>query len=187
MARDKNPEPAPENIPSAPDLRTTLLNKRPESWDRLPDLDLYMDQLLNYVNRKRPFASADQDLTKSMVNNYIKQGILPRPNGKRYTRDHIAELSMLVLLKEVLPMQDSQELFEQLDLFEASQAGYDLFREELDRTFLLTAEVLENTREDSRGATALRFALLSYATRRVAISLLEDGRDDSTKRDEPEL
>ena len=45
-------------------------------WHHLPDIELYMDQLLTYINRQVPQDLKTQDLSKSMVNNYIKQEIM---------------------------------------------------------------------------------------------------------------
>lgn len=75
-------------------------------YDELPDIDLYMDQVLTYVeNHLRPLVPADEKLlTASMVNNYVKQGIIPTPKAKRYTRDHIAYLIAICLMKRTFSM-----------------------------------------------------------------------------------
>ncbi|MDD2363986.1 MAG: DUF1836 domain-containing protein [Eubacteriales bacterium] len=147
-------------------------------WEQFPDLELYMDQLLSYVNRQQPFPSAEPALTKSMVNNYIKQEIIKRPNGKRYRQEHIAQLSMLVLLKEVLPIQDCQELFQEVGLYENTEETYAFFQESLTAALNSTAELLASAEgERDYGAEALRFALLSYASRRVAMALLQEAKD----------
>lgn len=154
----------------------TLRNNRPASWDHFPDLELYMDQLLSYVNRQQPFTSEEPALTKSMVNNYIKQEIIVRPNGKRYNQEHIAQLTMLSLLKEVLPIQDCQELFREVGLYEDTEATYNTFLQNLDDAMNSTAATLAETSERNHGADALRFALYSYASRRVAMALLEEAK-----------
>lgn len=75
-------------------------------YHELPDIDLYMDQVLTYVeNHLRPLVPADEKLlTASMVNNYVKQGIVPTPKAKRYTRDHIAYLIAICLMKRTFSM-----------------------------------------------------------------------------------
>ncbi len=151
-------------------LEQILQDQRPAAWEQFPDLDLYMDQLLSYVNRQQIFGDPETGLTKSMVNNYIKQEIIPRPNGKRYNREHIAELNMLMVLKEVLPIQLCQVLFEELDLHTETAKGYGLFEDQLDQALTAVAGMLD-TEPDAQAA--LRFALLSYASRRVAMALLQ--------------
>ena len=56
----------------------------------IPAIDLYMDQLLTYIDAQlRPLVAPDEKLlTASMVNNYVKQGIIPAPKAKRYTATH---------------------------------------------------------------------------------------------------
>lgn len=81
------------------------------AWEELPDLELYMDQVLSLVSRY--LAAGDEKvLTASMVNNYVKQKLLPPPVNKRYNRSHIASLLMLCILKSVLPIAAVQQLFQ---------------------------------------------------------------------------
>ncbi|MGB4609246.1 MAG: DUF1836 domain-containing protein [Saccharofermentanales bacterium] len=149
-----------------------LREKRPQEWDSLPDIELYMDQLLSYVNRQIPEMMRDQELTKSMVNNYIKQQIIPRPNGKRYNKQHIAELSYLLMLKEVLPIQQCKELFEQLKIGDQVEQNYTDFLNLLDEILLGGADDLTKISGKDTGPEALRFALLSYVMRRIALFLI---------------
>ncbi|MGI6580154.1 MAG: DUF1836 domain-containing protein [Saccharofermentanales bacterium] len=149
-----------------------LREKRPQEWDSLPDIELYMDQLLSYVNRQIPEMMRDQELTKSMVNNYIKQQIIPRPNGKRYNKQHIAELSYLLMLKEVLPIQQCKELFEQLKIGDQVEQNYTDFLNLLDEILLGGADDLAEISGKDTGSEALRFALLSYVMRRIALFLI---------------
>lgn len=68
-------------------------------WEQLPKLDLYADQVLSYIN---PLCESHnvKPLTKSMINNYVKLGLIPAPDKKRYQRIHIAFLFVIVFLKE---------------------------------------------------------------------------------------
>ena len=63
-------------------------------WDELPDLDLYMDQVLSLIHRYLgPEESPDgKGLTSSMVNHYVKMHIMPPPEKKKYNRIHLAYL-----------------------------------------------------------------------------------------------
>lgn len=163
-------------------LMNILREKRPMDWEELPDIELYMDQLLTYVNRQQPFDGSELDLTKSMVNNYIKQGIIARPHGKRYTREHVTSLSMLNLLKEVLPIPLCQTLFELIDVQAEPRERYEEFRETLDWCMNITADALHEADDESLESKVLRLALFSYAARRAAIKLLEGAK----KEEEPE-
>ena len=81
-------------------------------WERLPELELYMDQVITFMNRQlEPFATeGERLLTPSMINNYVKDGVLPRPEKKKYNRDHIAMLLMICTLKSVLSLPEIDAL-----------------------------------------------------------------------------
>ncbi len=90
-------------------IKTTaekLLNERPTSWDNLPDIDLYMDQVISYMQRQHIGFSEGESLTSSMINNYVKAEIMPRVKGKRYSKEHIAYLTVISLLKQIVPVSD---------------------------------------------------------------------------------
>ena len=72
-------------------------------WNELPNIDLYMDQVLSYIESslKDYIKSDEKFITKTMINNYVKQGILQPPENKKYNRLHIAELFVICVLKQV--------------------------------------------------------------------------------------
>ena len=73
-------------------------------YDEIPDIDLYMDQLLVYIDKVLAPLSVNQQektLTTSMVNNYVKQGVLPATVKKRYSRDHVVILIEICLAKQL--------------------------------------------------------------------------------------
>ena len=78
----------------------------------IPVIDLYMDQLLTYIDAQlRPLVAPDEKLlTASMVNNYVKQGIIPAPKAKRYTANHVAMLTVICLMKRTFSMDDIHSL-----------------------------------------------------------------------------
>ena len=71
------------------------------TWEELPELDLYLDQVLLYVNgvNEQAFHSTDKPLTAAMVNNYVKHAHIPKPIKKKYNRVQIARLIVLTTLK----------------------------------------------------------------------------------------
>ncbi len=101
-------------------------------WDRLPEIYLYMDQVLTFMNKQlRLYERNDGEalLTSSMINNYVKVGVLPRPEQKKYAREHLAILLVICMLKQVLSIQDIASLIRTL-LKDASNCEmYDRFCE----------------------------------------------------------
>ncbi len=92
---------------------------RANEWDTLPDIDLYMDQVIGYLNRQLKNQCKDdreegQILTPSMINNYVKSGLVTHPNQKKYVREHLAQLYMLCSMKQILNIPDASELIRRL-------------------------------------------------------------------------
>jgi len=86
-------------------------------WDRLPEIYLYMDQVLTYMDKQLCLFERNENtslLTSSMINNYVKDGVLPRPEQKKYSRDHLALLMVICMLKQVLSIQDVSSLLKTL-------------------------------------------------------------------------
>ena len=84
-------------------------------WDELPEIDLYMDQVVALMEKYLSFHKVDEDtkiITNSMINNYVKLGIMPAPVKKRYSREHIAYLIIICTLKQSLPISDIKDLIE---------------------------------------------------------------------------
>ena len=75
-------------------------------WNELPDIELYMDQVLVLMAKYMQGIAAEEDklLTASMVNNYVKMGLVPAPVKKRYSRSHLARLVIICVMKQVVPM-----------------------------------------------------------------------------------
>lgn len=118
-----------------------LLNSIQESLDRIkyikaediPDIDLYMDQVTTFMeshlrNTTRDPAS-DKILTKTMINNYAKNDLIPPPFKKKYTKDHVLLLIFIYYYKGILSMSDIQELLEPItDRYFQNGKAYDLSR-----------------------------------------------------------
>jgi len=86
-----------------------MADYEPAAWTLIPDLGLYMDQVITYIEHQlEPLygEAAKSLLTPSMINNYVKSGLVPRPVGKKYYREHLALLMMIVTLKPVASMDD---------------------------------------------------------------------------------
>ena len=95
------------------DIKSLFTKKRPEHWNMIPDLDLYMDQIIEYMKRQHPGFDVNEKLTSSMVNNYTKQGLMPRSNGKKYGREHIAWLTAICLIKQIVSVNDTKVLLDE--------------------------------------------------------------------------
>ena len=75
----------------------------------LPDLDLYVDQITTFLTRhlaKTIRFEDDKIMTKTMINNYTKNHLLPSPDKKKYSRDHILLMIFIYYFKNFLPISD---------------------------------------------------------------------------------
>ncbi len=154
------------------ELKERLKTERPAAWDDLPDLSLYMDQVIGYMSRQLIRYGEEERLTPAMVNNYIKDGHLPRAEGKRYTRTHLAYLTAICALKQVLPVRDAGLLVNHAA--GDPQAMYALFSKELDAALTATAEGLDaKAQAEDLNELALSLALRSYADKLACQRVLE--------------
>lgn len=77
----------------------------------IPDISLYMDQVTTYMDehlRQSRRHDEDKILTKTMINNYAKNKLLPPPEKKKYTKEHIMLLILIYYYKGILSLQDIQ-------------------------------------------------------------------------------
>ena len=79
----------------------------------VPNINLYMDQVTTFMeshlgNLKR--SPDDKVLTKTMINNYAKNHLLPSPDKKKYSRNHMILLTFIYYFKNVLPINDIKTL-----------------------------------------------------------------------------
>ena len=97
----------------------------------IPSIDLYMDQLTTFMedqlgkNRRN---DEDKVMTKTMINNYTKNDLLPSPNKKRYSKQHLILLIYIYYLKNMLSINDIQTLLQPLidGYFNANKDGKDI-------------------------------------------------------------
>jgi hypothetical protein len=102
-------------------------NYTPIKFSELPDIELYMDQVTSYLEKQlSSFKMKDDEkiMTKTMINNYVKAGILDKPIKKKYQQTHLAQLITLYFLKNVVSMDTINAFFTQIDSVEGC---YDTF------------------------------------------------------------
>ncbi len=81
----------------------------------IPDISLYMDQVTTYMDehlKQSRRHDEDKILTKTMINNYAKNRLLPPPEKKKYTKEHIMLLILIYYFKGILSLQDIQSVLE---------------------------------------------------------------------------
>lgn len=156
------------------ELKETITSQRPDSWERLPDIPLYMDQVVSYLTRQMVCFQEGDGLTSAMINNYIKDGLLARANGKKYGKEHLAYLTAISDLKQVLSVREMRVVVEEGKNAGTSQQQYDYFCRVLDQALNQAAQQLDaEAGEEELPKMVLTYALQSYAHGLVCRRLLE--------------
>lgn len=149
----------------------------PDEWERIPDIDLYMDQVISYMERQHLGLNPEggESLTSSMINNYIKHGLLPRAKGKRYDREHIGYLTAICLLKQVLTVNETGVLLKNVMENRDIESFYREYRELTGETYSRTAESVhcEGSKEELADQ-ALKLAVNGYAQILACKKILEE-------------
>ena len=112
--------------------------------EEIPDLEIYMDQLTTYLDKRLSFYSREAEapfITRSMVNNYSKARLLPPPVSKRYSRIHMMVLSLICQLKRLFTIQDLGRLLAPVSQEKQAEGLYRLFLEAQREVFAHTPEM----------------------------------------------
>lgn len=81
----------------------------------IPNIDLYMDQVTTFMDENLHSVKRfddDKALTKTMINNYAKNDLLPSPEKKKYSKDHLLLLTFIYYFKNVLSISDIKKLLQ---------------------------------------------------------------------------
>lgn len=122
-------------------------------WQELPEIGLYMDQVLVLLEMflaklSRP---GEKLMTASMINNYVKQGLIPKPEKKKYQRLHIAHLVVITLFKQLATLTDIKAGIGLLNQRFEPAILYDMFCEEQEQALRTAAKRLAEVAESPDG------------------------------------
>ncbi len=116
--------------------RSEILSYHLPRWRELPELDLYMDQIISLIDKYLSiFAPEDPDdklMTPTMINNYVKQRMVSAPVAKKYDRPKVAFFLILAMLKRVMSISELARLKGFVLETYTPQEAYDLFCQELE-------------------------------------------------------
>lgn len=123
--------------------------------DDIPNIDLYMDQVTTFMESRLKSSTRhpgeDKILTKTMINNYAKNDLLPPPKKKKYSREHVLLLIFIYYYKGILSISDIQELLKPItEQFFDSKEDFNLetiyetvFGLEQEQTEVLKKDIIE--------------------------------------------
>ena len=112
-------------------MEFTIESFRMPRYRELPDVGLYLDQTVKYINRYlAPLGCVE--ITASMISNYVKKGYIASPVRKQYDAEQIAYLFFIAIAKSALPMEHIAKLFHMQKEAYPSDVAYDYFCVELE-------------------------------------------------------
>ena len=107
-------------------------------WNELPNIDLYIDQVVCLLeNNLSEYIKSDNDkedklITKTMINNYVKHNIIKPPINKKYSKEHIAYLFVVFILKQVYSIGEIKKLLDLAIKTSHPEQAYNKFCTELE-------------------------------------------------------
>lgn len=87
------------------------------SGDDFPEMEIYMDQAETFLNKGLKIyrkSEKDKVITKTMIGNYVKHNMLPRPVNKKYSKDHLILLALIYSLKGTFQMEEIEQIVKPL-------------------------------------------------------------------------
>lgn len=136
----------------------------------IPMIDLYMDQVITLFENKLEEgkrSSKDKLLTKTMINNYVKDKILMPAKNKRYTPEHLIMMAFIYHLKQTLSINDIKVLFtetvykEEVDLFALYDRFIDVKKQDQVQAEQVILEKLESLSPDQSDRIDIVMMVLS--------------------------
>lgn len=157
-------------------------------WNELPNVDLYLDQVVNFINSTlSPYIFLNNDkkqeniqvLTKTMINNYVKNNLIEAPEKKLYSKIQLAKLFVICILKQVYSMQDISTLIS--IALENTKAGekYDTFCELFEKALVCTFNQEEFIDNNTENSNLLRYVLLSCSYKIYVQNITLDEKKDT--------
>lgn len=167
-------------------------------WDDLPEIDLYMDQVISVTDKLLGSLSVENApiLTPSMINNYVKNRILPPPVKKKYSREHLAKLIIICIMKPIMEisaiadiMTRNEALFGTAQMLDKFSSMFEKNIASRARSSELAIESTEKT-EEMLCAIAIENAVKAGAEKVIAehayaeIRKIEETTEETVKNEE---
>lgn len=139
--------------------------------DDIPNISLYMDQVTTFMDRQLERSKRYEDdkiLTKTMINNYTKNHLLPPPDKKKYSREHILTLIFIYYFKNILSIKDIDTLLNPLtnnhfssqdglslqdiytEVFQMEKENVESIKKDIEKKFNIAAETFSDADEEEK-------------------------------------
>lgn len=173
--------------------------------EKIPDIDLYMDQVTSFMEehlKRLKRNPEDKALTKTMINNYAKNNLIPPPVKKKYSKDHILLLLFIYYYKNMLSFNDIEQLFQPLtashfgpeaklplstvyeEVFSLEQEQLDRLRKDIQDKFKASKTVFQDAEDEEDREFLQLFSFISalsfdvYMKKHVVEYLIDELRSE---------
>ena len=109
-------------------------------WEELPQLELYIDQVVIYLQELLSPFDKEGSVTPTMINNYVKQKIVSPPTKKKYSREHLACFFVIFTMKRLMNISTLGTIITQMRAIYETEDAYNLFCEEMEYALKSTFE-----------------------------------------------
>lgn len=149
-----------------------MTEKKLPHWNDLPSIDLYKEQVLEYLDHVLVDLEV-KPITSAMINNYTKHQWIPAPIKKKYSRKHVAHILVIAVLKEVFELSEIDRAVRYERKAFGLEGAYEHFIDELEKALTLIKDPLrgylfEDANPDGQELKIMRTAALAFALRKLA-------------------
>ena len=176
----------------------------------IPNIDLYMDQVTTFMDSQLATSKRHEDdkiLTKTMINNYAKNDLLPPPEKKKYSKEHMYLLIFIYYFKNVLSINDTQKIFRPLTdmfydkksrdisleeiyrvIFEMERIQTDNLTKDILRRFKYSQNLFPDVKDEDEADFLSRFAFIcllsfdAYLKKQLVERLIDETLSDEAKQ-----
>ena len=165
-------------------LVEAVVDEKAMQPEAIPQIELYMDQVTTLLDRELSTTKRNADdkiITKTMINNYSKEKLLPPSNKKKYAPHHILLLALIYEYKQILSITDIHTLLQPfIEDPEALEVFYQAYLErDVEQKARLKTALADENAED------LRLVASTLATRAALEKRLAEKLLDAIKKEEP--
>lgn len=140
-------------------------------WNELPNIDLYIDQVICFLDDSlSKYVNKEKDghvLTKTMINNYVKCSIIEPTKNKKYNKEHISNLFIICILKQIYTISDIGKIIKLLTQKDTIDKAYDLFCSELENSIsiIFAGKEQSESKEITYDKYILRNVIMSFVNK----------------------
>ena len=151
-----------------------MLNFKDIKYNDIPEIELYMDQVTSYLDSKLENLKKDEKdkvLTKTMINNYVKAGIIDKPIKKKYNRNHMAKMIMVYFLKNIVSINEVEKI---LDSDLSTDEFYDRFSKIHNEVVDNTNSMMKKEENNDKLELVLHLLLQADINKRLAEEIIKE-------------